>query len=75
MYRGGTATFPVAVKIVASVKSSPEESTRQLLTTTVMLTKENEEITAFRFRLNEGGELVRGSVHSLQKPLRAAGAS
>lgn len=75
MYRGGTANFPVAVKVVASVKASPEESTRQLLTTTVMLTKENEEITAFRFRLNEGGELVRGSVHSLQKPLRAAGAS
>jgi hypothetical protein len=60
--------------VVASVKSSAEESTRQLLTTTVMLNKENEELTAFRFRLDASGNLVRGSVHSLQKPLRTAGA-
>ena len=75
MYRAGQTQFPLPVKIVASVKSSPEESTRQLLTTTVMLTRENEEITAFRFRLDEKGNLARGSVHSLQKPLRAAGAA
>src|SRR3546814_4795707 len=47
---------------------------RQLVTTTVELKKENEELTAFRFRLDNDGNLVRGSVHSLQKPLRAAGA-
>lgn len=75
MYRAGQTQFPLPVKIVASVKSSPEESTRQLLTTTVMLTRENEEITAFRFRLDGKGNLARGSVHSLQKPLRAAGAA
>jgi hypothetical protein len=75
MYRGGSATYPVPVKVIASVKSSPEESTRQLLTTTVMLHKENEEITAFRFKLDAEANLVRGSVHSLQKPLRTAGAS
>ncbi|GIK98202.1 MAG: hypothetical protein BroJett029_24110 [Alphaproteobacteria bacterium] len=75
MYRAGRTQFPLPVKIVASVKSSPEESTRQLLTTTVTLTRENEEITAFRFRLDEKGNLARGSVHSLQKPLRAAGAA
>lgn len=73
MYRGGGVTYPVAVKVVASVKGSPEETMRQLLTTTVMLNKENEEITAFRFRLDEAADLVRGSVHSLQKPLRVAG--
>lgn len=72
MYRSGGATFPVAVKVVASVKSAPDESTRQLLTTTVLLRKENEEITAFRFRLDGDGNLQRGSVHSLQKPLRSA---
>jgi hypothetical protein len=75
MYRGGSATYPVPVKVIASVKSSPEESTRQLLTTTVMLNKEKEEITAFRFKLDQSANLVRGSVHSLQKPLRTAGAS
>lgn len=74
MYRGGAANFPVIVKVVASSKSSPEEATRQLVTTTVELKKENEEVTAFRFRLDNDGNLVRGSVHSLQKPLRVAGA-
>jgi hypothetical protein len=74
MYRGGSASYPVAVKVVASVKASAEESTRQLVTTTVQLNKENEELTAFRFRLDNTGNLVRGSVHSLQKPLRTAGA-
>lgn len=74
MYRSAGVTFPVPVRVVASVKGSPEESTRQLLTTTVMLRKENEEITAFRFRLDANGKLQRGSVHSLQKPLRNSGA-
>jgi len=59
---------------VASVKASPEESTRQILTTTVDLRKENEEITAFRFRLDGQGNLVAGSVNSLNKPLRTAAA-
>ena len=72
MYRGGTASFPIPVKVVASVKSSPEESTQQILATTVDLHKENEETTAFRFRLDGSGNLVSGSVNSLNKPLRAA---
>ena len=55
------------------VKAAPEEQTRQLLTTTVNLEKENQEITAFRFRLDGNGTLDRGSVHSLQKSLRTAG--
>jgi hypothetical protein len=74
MYRGGNTQFPVPVKVVASVKASPEESTRQLLTTTVELHRENEEITAFRFRLDGEGNLITGSVNSLNKPLRAAAA-
>lgn len=74
MYRAGTTAFPIPVKVVASVKASPDESTRQLLTTTIMLNKENEEVTAFRFRLDSHGNLVPDSVNSLNKPLRAAAA-
>lgn len=74
MYRAGVSAFPIPIKVVASVKASPDESTRQLLTTTVMLHKENEEVTAFRFRLDSQGSLVAGSVNSLNRPLRAAAA-
>lgn len=74
MYRSGAANFPVPVKIVASLKGSPEESTRQILATTIDLNRENEEMTAFRFRLDGKGNLVAGSVNSLNKPLRAAAA-
>ena len=34
------------------------------------LTREGQEITAYRFRLDDQGDLVPGSVHNLQRPLR-----
>ena len=74
MYRAGAGAFPIPVKVVASVKASPEESTRQLVTTTVNLRNENEELTVFRFRLDGQGNLVAGSINNLNKPLRAAAA-
>jgi hypothetical protein len=55
----------VPVTIVASVKSSAEESTRQILATSVQLIREGQELTVFRFRLDAAGALVPGSVTSL----------
>ena len=75
MYRGRQVSYPVAVKIVASVKRDLMGSAKQLVTTTVQLRKESQELTALRFRLRPDGDLVAGSVHSLFKPLRTAAAS
>ncbi len=56
---------------MVSVKKSIKGSAKQILSTKVDLTREGEELTAFRFALDEKGGLVRGSVHNLPRPLRA----
>jgi hypothetical protein len=71
LYRNASNVFPIPVTVVASVKRSPKESARQLLASEVELVREGEEVTAYRFRLSEDGGLVPGSVHSLQRNLRA----
>ncbi len=66
---------PVPVTIVVSVKGSVNDSAKQLLSTKVNLVRDGEELTAFRFRLDDNGRLVSGSVHDLPKPLRTARAA
>ena len=72
MYRGVGVTYPIPVRVVVSVKRSPNDETKQILTTQVKLRRENQELTAFRFRLDDDGQLVPGSVHSLFRELRTA---
>ena len=69
LYRNSAGVFPIPVTVVTSVKKSAKESARQLLASNVELTREGEELTVFRFRLSEDGDLVPGSVHSLQRNL------
>ena len=71
LYRNTAGIVPIPVTVVASVKKSAKESARQLLASKVELLREGEEQTVFRFRLSEEGDLVPGSVHSLQRNLRA----
>src|SRR5918995_4198370 len=70
LYRNPSNVYPIPATVVTSVKRSAEETTRQLLASKVLLVREGEEMTVYRFRLGEAGALVAGSVHSLQKPLR-----
>jgi hypothetical protein len=70
LYRNTAGIFPIPVTVVTSVKKSSKESARQLLASNIELTREGEELTIFRFRLSEEGDLVPGSVHSLQRKLR-----
>lgn len=71
LYRDNAGALPIPVTVVASVKPSVGESARQLLARTIELGREGEERTVFRFRLDERGGLVAGSVHDLDMPLRA----
>jgi hypothetical protein len=71
LYRNPSQILPVPVTVVASVKASAAESARQLLARTVELSREGEERTVFRFRLDPAGGLVDGSVHDLEVPLRS----
>jgi hypothetical protein len=74
MYRAIGVIFPVRVKVVASAKTDPSGPARQLVATTVELRRENQEVTALRFRLDANGQLQAGSVNSLFKELRVASA-
>jgi hypothetical protein len=70
LYRNPSKAYPVPATVVTSVKRGANDTARQLLASKVLLVREGEELTVYRFGLNEAGALVAGSVHSLQKPLR-----
>jgi hypothetical protein len=71
LYRNPSRAYPVPVTVVTSVKRRADLAARQLLASKALLVREGEEMTVYRFRLSEAGALVAGSVHSLDKPLRA----
>jgi hypothetical protein len=71
LYRNPSRAYPVPVTVVTSVKRRADLAARQLLASKALLVREGEEMTVYRFRLSEAGSLVAGSVHSLDKPLRA----
>ena len=70
LYRNLQGLYPVPVTVVASVKRDEKDSARQIVSTKIVLTREGEELTAFRFTLDPTGELVPGSIHSLMRKLR-----
>jgi len=72
MYRGVGVTYPVTVKLVARLQTGPDKSSRELLASTVQLKHENDQVTAFRFRLDDHGQLVAGSINDVYKDLRTA---
>ncbi len=72
LYRNLANVYPVPVVVAVSVKNSPNFPAQQILSTKLNLSHEDEELTAFRFKLDEEGRLLSGSVHNLPRPLRAA---
>lgn len=70
LYRNASGKSPVPVSIVASLKKDPQASAIPLVQANLALEHLNQEITAFRFRLTEKGDLVPGSIHNLPKVLR-----
>ena len=58
----------IPVKIVVSVRKDME-ATKQILESEIMLTRRNQEETAFRFRMTGEGDLVEDSVTTLRKRL------
>jgi hypothetical protein len=70
LYRNQADVRPVPTTVVVSVKPAPDRSAEQILSSEVDLVREGQEITVFRFELDDAGELVPGSVHGLPKALR-----
>ena len=71
LYRDLSGQLPISANVVVSIKPSPDQAARQVLATKVVLTREGEEITAFRFSLDDKARVISGSVHDLPKPLRS----
>jgi len=72
MYGPLTPGVTVPVNVVVSVKPKYGDL-RQILETTINLTRRNQEETAYRFRLDADGELVDGSVSTLRRSLITGG--
>lgn len=71
LYRNLSGADNIPVTVVISVKPSEDAPAKQILATSVDLQHEGQEVTAFRFSLDEKGRLVSGSVHDLPRPLRS----
>lgn len=71
LYRNQSGVMPIEVIVVVSVKENSDAGTRQILTRTVELTSVGQELTIFRFILDERGRLELGSVHDIYKSLRS----
>ena len=71
LYRDMSGSLPISISLAVSVKSKPQVAAKRILTTKLELEHQGQEITAFRFSLDEDGNLVPGSVHDLPKPLRS----
>lgn len=65
---GSVPTVPTVV--VVSTRSPSTGVTTRLFTENIELTQFGEEVTAFRFRIDEKGAVVPGSLNHLYKPLR-----
>lgn len=75
LYRNVSGRLPVPVKVVVSSKPDADGPMKQILFSDALLGREGEELTVFRFRLDDKGRLVAGSVGNLQKPLRSGAKS
>jgi hypothetical protein len=72
LFRNLENTYPITARVVIRVKTDNEAGARPIAATTVRMDREGQEVTAFRFRLSEKGELVPNSLNSVFKPLRSA---
>jgi len=73
LYRNPANRFPVPVTVVVRVRPEGRGASRQILMDRLALDRVGQERTVFRFRLDDRGRLVPGSVTRLPRPLRSAG--
>lgn len=72
LFRNLENIYPIWVRVVAREKKDNDSGAATLAATRVRLDREGQEITAFRFTLDDRGDLVPGSLNAVYKPLRSA---
>ena len=71
VYRNNSKVYPVPVTVKVSKKLDKTANFVSMLTTKVKMEHENQELTVFRFDLNDIGDIKEGSLNTIFKPLRA----
>lgn len=71
LYRQKAVNLPIEVNVVARLKPEAGSVTRNLVSRVVKLDRQGVEKTVFRFRLTKGGDLVKDSVNTIERPLRS----
>jgi hypothetical protein len=71
LYRSRDRALPVPVSVRVSLQGE-NGSVQQALQSNVELQAEGQETTVFRFKLDDQGALVPGSMNRIHKDLRAA---
>jgi len=74
LYRARDHVFPVPVVIHVSLQG-PDGNVKQVLQSNVGLAFEGQEVTVFRFKLDDKGAMIPDSLNRIHKDLRSASAS
>ena len=72
LYANRDGVQPVPAKVRIGIKRSADSNLTEIARADIELARVGQEITVARFRLDASGALVPGSLHDLQRPLRAA---
>jgi len=72
LYRARQVPLPIPVEVRIALRPDQKRSAVTLTTERIELHHQGEETTVVRFRLDEGGRLIPGSMHDLPKALRSA---
>ncbi len=72
LYRSKHRYLPIPAVVVVGIKADRDAALLPIATGNVELVRVGQEITVVRFSIDERGMLVPGSIHELQRELRAA---
>lgn len=70
LYRDKGAKVPIPATVAVSLKSSGAKFAKEILASDVTLNRAGQEMTVFRFKLDENSRFIASSVHDLPKQLR-----
>ncbi|MCZ6744791.1 MAG: hypothetical protein O7D31_08980 [Alphaproteobacteria bacterium] len=72
LYRSKNRYLPIPAVVAVGIKADRNAAVLPITTGNVELVRVGQEITVVRFAIDERGMLVPGSIHELQRDLRAA---
>ncbi len=72
LYRSLDSQLPIPAVVAVGIKADRDAALLPIATGNVELVRVGQEITVVRFSIDERGMLVPGSIHELQRELRAA---